>query len=102
MAIQFAQQSPVDSAERRMRKDTSILAVAFCAMNWFSWYTSIHHHWAAIHNHFVAVIFLMLLAFPCISVFARRLLNSQGFTPSAALYTYVLLLLANSMPTTFL
>lgn len=94
-------QSPADLVSARRRRNMSIFVVVVFAMSWFAWYTSIHHHWATINNHFVAVAFLALLPCPCISVFVKSLFKSQGFTPAAAFYTYVLLLLANSMPPAF-
>jgi hypothetical protein len=96
-----ALRSSADLAQGRRRRNMSIFVVALSAMCWFAWFTSIHHHWAGISNHFVAVAFLALLPCPCISVFAKSFFKSQGFTPVAALYTYVLLLLANSMPPAF-
>jgi|HubBroStandDraft_1064217.scaffolds.fasta_scaffold26789_3 hypothetical protein len=94
--------SSADLPQDRRQRKMGIFVLAFFAICWLAWFTSVHHHWAGISNHFVAVAFLVLLPCPCISAFVRSSFKSEGFTPAAALCTYVLLLLANSMSPAFL
>lgn len=76
---------------RRLR----LLAVFLFIGNWISFFLVIHKRWAGMDNHVAPIALLALLPFPCLSMFVgSRDKYRVVFSPSAAIQTYLLLLLA--------